>query len=178
MTEPVGGGAELDGHEGVAGRRPVEAVAVGEDVIDHLLAGDLGQVLIDEQPLVVPQRDLSGEQEGNIAVPGVGPMGRRGGEGFQIVFGELVQDPVVEQDVAAVQAGDHHVLVVAGVAEQGGVGAVAVLDPRYVFVHPAAADLQLRADRPVGVLDVEVRAPAWAAAEDGVEIQGGRAGVR
>ena len=47
-----------------------------------------------------------------------------------------------------------------------------------VFVYPAAADLQLRADRPVGVLDVQVRPPARAAAEDRVEVQSGGAGVR
>ena len=40
-----------------------------------------------------------------------------------------------------------------------------------VLVHAAGSDLQLRADRPVRVLDVEVRAESRAAAEHRVEIE-------
>ena len=41
MSEPVGGGAELDRHERVSGRRVVETVAVPEHVRHDLLPGDL-----------------------------------------------------------------------------------------------------------------------------------------
>jgi hypothetical protein len=58
VAEPVGGGAELDRHEGVAWRRVVEPVSVREHVIDDSLAGNLRQVLVDEQPLIVPESDL------------------------------------------------------------------------------------------------------------------------
>ena len=117
MTEPVGGGPELDGHEGVTGGRPVEAVAVGQDLVDRRLAHDLGQVLVHQQPLVVPQGDLTGDEESDVAVGPVAAARRR--EGVEPVAVELVEEPVVEKDVGAVQAGDDDVLVVAGIADNG-----------------------------------------------------------
>ena len=74
------------------------------------------------------------------------------------------QDPVVEQDVGAVQPGDHQVLVVARIAKQRPVGSVAVRHSRHVLVHAAGTDLQRRADRPVGTRCVQVRPRARAAA--------------
>ena len=67
MAEPVGSGTELDGHEGVTPRRLEEAIAVSEHVIDHGLANDLRQMLMDQQPLVVPERYLPGDQVLEIA---------------------------------------------------------------------------------------------------------------
>ena len=58
------------------------------------------------------------------------------------------------------------------------VRAIAVGHPRDVLVHAAAADLQLRPDRPVLVVDVQVRADPGSAAEHGVQIQRRGAGVR
>ena len=75
------------------------------------------------------------------------------------------------------QPGGDEVLVVARVAEERGVGAVAVRDTWDVLVHAARAELQLGSDRPVRVLDVQIRAQSRAAAEHRVQIQRRRAGV-
>ncbi len=79
MPEPVSGRAELDRHECIPGRPVVEAVAALEHIVNHLLPGDLGQVLIDQQPLVMPQRHLPREQERHVItrpVLAVSPSGR------------------------------------------------------------------------------------------------------
>src|SRR4051812_36188140 len=100
----------------------------------------------------------------------------RGRESPEVHPGELVEDPVVEEDVRAVQAGDDHVLVVARIAEDRVVRTVPVLRAGYVLVPPAAADLQFRADRAVGVRLVQVRAEPGATPEDGGEVQHGGTG--
>ena len=74
------------------------------------------------------------------------------------------------------KSGGDDVLVVAWVAEQRGVRAVAVGDAGDVLVHAAGSELQLGSDRPVRVLQVQIRADPWAAAEHRVEIQ--RRGAR
>ena len=94
-----------------------------------------------------------------------------GGKPSQVVLGELVQDAVVEQDVRAVQTGDDHVLVVAGVAEQRPVGAITVRHPWHVLVHAAGAELQLRPHRPIRVLDVQLGPHAGPTAEHRVQIE-------
>ena len=65
------------------------------------------------------------------------------------MLAQLIQHPVVKEDVRAVQARDDHALVVARIAQQRAVGAIAVGDPRDILVHAAGADPQLRSHRPV-----------------------------
>ncbi len=91
---------------------------------------------------------------------------------------ELGQDAVVEQDVGAVQSADDDILIVARVAEQRGVAAVAIGRPGQILMHAAGADFQRRAHRSVGVGHVEIWPDAGAAAEDRVKIERGRARVR
>ena len=62
------------------------------------------------------------------------------------------------------QPRDHHVLVVARIAQHRAVGAIRVRDPGDVLVHPARPDLQLR-DRPVCICHVQVGAEARPATE-------------
>ena len=75
------------------------------------------------------------------------------------------------------QAGDDHVLVVARIAQQRRVGTVPVGHPRDILVNAAGAELELRPDRPVRILHVQVRSHARAAAEHRIEIQGRSTGV-
>jgi hypothetical protein len=144
VAEPVRGRAELDRHERVAARRLVELIAARQHVADHRLPGNLRQVLIDQQPLVVPESDLPGNEELRVALREVCVACRR--ERTQAEAAEVGQDPVVEQDVGAVQPRDHDVLVVARVARQGRVAAISVRHPGHVLVYAASADLQCRPD--------------------------------
>jgi hypothetical protein len=81
VPEAVRRRAELDRHEGVPRRRPVEAVATSQHIVDHGLARDLGKMLVDQQPLVVPKGHLARDQELHIAVaPVAGSSGREAGE--------------------------------------------------------------------------------------------------
>src|SRR5215472_6613379 len=104
MAESVGSRAELDRHERIALWRVVEPVTTGEHVADDSLPGNLRQVFVDEKPLVMPERDLTSDQELRVALRGV--SGTRGRERPQAEVAEVGQDAVVEQDVGAVQAGD------------------------------------------------------------------------
>ena len=149
---------------------------LAQDVVDHRLADDLGKVLVDQQPLVVPQRDLAGDEEREVAVRHGQPPSADG-KPLEVDAAELVDHAVVEQDVGAVQAGDHHVLVVAGIAEQRAVGAVAVRDPGHVLVHAAGTDLELRPDGAVRVRHVEVGTEPGTAAEHRVQVERRRSGV-
>ena len=117
----------------------------------------------------MPQGHLPRDQELHVAV---GPVGVPGGrEAGKVVLGELVQDAVVEEDVPAVQAGDDHVLVVARIAQQRRVAAVRVGHARDILVNAAGAELELRPDRSVRILHVQVRSQARAAAEHRVQIE-------
>ena len=102
----------------------------------------------------------------------------RCGEPAQIKVVEFVQHPVVEEDVRAVKSRNHHVLVVARVAQQRAVGAIAVGHAWDVLVHSARADLQLRSDRAIPVLHVQIGTDPWAAAEHRIEIEGRRPRIR
>ena len=73
------------GRNASPGRGPVEPVAAGQDVADHGLAGDLRKVLVDQQPLVVPERYLAGDQVPQVGVGQVGAAG--GGEAAQAEAG-------------------------------------------------------------------------------------------
>ena len=84
VPEPVGGGAELDRHERLPVPRTVEAIAAPQHLVDHGLTGDLRQVLVDQQPLVMPQRELARDQEPHVAVVPVGVAG--GGKAPQVVL--------------------------------------------------------------------------------------------
>jgi hypothetical protein len=130
-------------------------------------------MLVDEQPLAVPQHHLPGDEVREVPARHAGLLGGR--EAGQV---EVVDHPVVEHDVSAVQAGDHDVLVVARVSENGGVGAVPVGVTRDVLVRTAAADPEFRAHRPVGVAHVQIGSASGAAAEHRIEIQRRRPGVR
>src|SRR5262245_30047966 len=69
VTEPVGGGRELDRHEGLASPvikrkldlRFADLAAAGrvadEDLAEHLFADDATKEVVDDQPLVVPAGD-------------------------------------------------------------------------------------------------------------------------
>ena len=57
MAETVVGALKLDGD--LRHRRPVESAAVAEDVVDHLLANEQRQELVDDHPLVVPGGKLA-----------------------------------------------------------------------------------------------------------------------
>ena len=124
----------------------------------------------------MPQRHQPGHQE--LAVGG-GQLLRAGHRQVpaDIHVAQVGEDPVVEQDVRAVQPGDDDVLVVTRVAEDGRIAAVGVGGARHVFEHPAAADQQLRPGRPVRAGHVQVRAHPGAAAEHRVQVEGGGAGV-
>ena len=75
------------------------------------------------------------------------------------------------------QPADDHALVVARITQQRAVGPVAVADAGNVLMHPAGAELQLRPDRPVRVLHIQVRTDPGAAAEYRIQIQRRRARV-
>ena len=83
------------------------------------------------------------------------------------------------------QSRDHDVLVVARIAQQRAVAAVAVGHPGNVLVRCVVrsrsnhgSDLQLRANRAVAVIDVQVRAQPRAAPEHRIEIERRSARVR
>jgi hypothetical protein len=42
VAEAVGGGAELDRHERIPVRQPIEAAAASQDIVDHVPAALLG----------------------------------------------------------------------------------------------------------------------------------------
>ena len=116
MAETVSGCAELDRHEGVPYGRQVKAVAVPKDVINDILARDLWKVLIDQEPLVVPQSHLASDEELHVGVGEVPRcLGRQVGQ-FQI--GKIAQHTVVKQDVSAVETSYDHVFVVARVPQR------------------------------------------------------------
>jgi hypothetical protein len=134
-----------------------------EHVVDHCLSGDLRQVFIDQQPLIMPERDLAGDEELVVDVGQVRVLGRRVTAQVDVV--QVAQHPVVEQHVRTVQAGDHEIFVVAWVREGRGVGAVTVAGPGHILMHPARTDPQLRADRAIGVRHIQLGADARPAAE-------------
>jgi len=88
VPEPVSGGAELDRQERVARRRPVEPVAAVEYVPDDVGPGDLRQVLVDQEPLVVPQRDLAGNEVPDVEV--LRSASRAAGNGRRLKFASSV----------------------------------------------------------------------------------------
>jgi hypothetical protein len=59
---------------------------VPEHIVNHLLPGDLGQVLIDEQPLVMPQRHLPREQERHVTTRRVLAVSTSGREMTQVML--------------------------------------------------------------------------------------------
>ena len=67
--------------------------------------------------------------------------------------------------------GDDHALVVPGVAQQCRVSPIAIGYAGDVFVHPGGAELELRSDRPVRVLYVEVGPEAGSASEHRVQVE-------
>jgi hypothetical protein len=99
-------------------------------------------------------------------------------ESGEIPLTELVEHAVVEEDVGAVQPGGHQVLVVAGIADQGGVGPVAVGHTGNVLVDSPGADLQPGSHRAVRVGDIENRRDGRSTAEDRVEIERESAAIR
>ncbi len=101
----------------------------------------------------------------------------RGRKDAEVDLVEIVDDAVVEEDVGAVQAGDHHVFVVAGITQERPVGAVAVLNTGHVLVDPARTDLELGPNRPIRVRHVEVGPSTRTAAEHRIEVERGCPGV-
>jgi hypothetical protein len=69
---------------------------------------------------------------------------------------ELIEHPVVEQDVRAVQPRDDHVLVVTRIAKQRAVGAIPVRHARNILLHAAGSDPELRVDGSILVLHVQI----------------------
>jgi hypothetical protein len=113
VPEAVGGHRELDRDKGVVA--PLEVLgAAREHVIDHRLAYRLGQELVEDEPLVMPAHHPLGLGEkllGGVAGPQVGL--------------DVGHHPVVEAHDGQVELGDDEVLVVARVAGDGDVLAVA-----------------------------------------------------
>lgn len=75
-------------------------------------------------------------------------------------------------------ARDDHILIVTRVTHQCGKGPVPVRDAGYVLVDPTRADLQLRPDRPIRIICVQVWTEPRPAPEDRIQIECRGAGVR
>ncbi len=98
VPEAVRPGLELDRNEAFAHSRLVEAAAVPQDVVHHRLSGDLRQELVDDEPVVVPRRQLPRLPKRRAAAVAV--------------FTRPIDRSVVKADERTLQAGDHQVLVV------------------------------------------------------------------
>ncbi len=157
VAESIRAGLELDRDEALAHARLVEATAVPEHVVHHPQTDDLRQVLVQDEPVVVPRRHLP-------------RVGERRGTAVAVVPCP-VDGVVVEQDEGALQPCDHHLLVVARVGDDRGVRPV--VDARQILEEAAEADAQLVPVRRV----VQLRACDGAGAVQGVEVQRRRPGV-
>ena len=99
-------------HVRLTERRRIQAASAPEHIVDHRLPDDLWQELVQRQPLVVPRRELARLREHVRRVDELS------------LFADVVDCAVVEEQERAVKACDHHVLVVAWIAEdRGTVGA-------------------------------------------------------
>jgi hypothetical protein len=148
VPEAVGGHRELDRDKGVVA--PLEVLgAAREHVIDHRLADRLGQELVEDEPLVMPAHHPLGLGEkllGGVAGPQVGL--------------DVGHHPVVEAHDGQVELGDDEVLVVARVAGDGDVLAVA---------GPGRAGSRCRLTPPP--IRGSPRSAAWSVPVDGLVVQ-------
>ena len=161
MAEPVGGGLELDRDKRAAG--PVEPAPAAENVVDQGLADEQRQELVQDHPLVVPDGELAGALE-------------QVGRGLAAIVREPAHDPVVEQQERGVEAGDHQVLVVARIGDDGGqrVGVA-----RQVLEPPPVTNRELGRSVAAAPVEphIELRCLVRPAAIDRIEIEGRRARV-
>jgi tetratricopeptide (TPR) repeat protein len=127
VTEPVRGRLELHRDEPLAHARPVEAAAL-QHVGNQSLPDDQRHELVENDPVVVPRRQLPRLLEGGI---GVAVRARR------------LDCVVVEEDGGALQARDHHGLVVTRVGDDCSVRPVA--RPRQILEDAARVDAELGA---------------------------------
>ena len=156
VAHPVRAGLELDRHERftATGVEPTSAGGVAEqNLVGDLPADEVGEQLVDDDPLVVPGRQSTsfGERVGWIAHT----IGTNGIDGV-----------VVEQQEGALQAGDDHVLVVARIGDD----CLHRRGPREVLEQPSGFETELDpvggvvesviGDRPVAVHRVEVEGRA------------------
>ena len=160
MAEAVGRDRELDGDVGLV-VPGVELAAVGQHVVDHRLAAGPGQELVDHDPLVMPAHqplrlgeDLAGIGQADLGL-------------------HIVDGGVVELEEGELQLRDDQVLVVAGIADDRAVLAVA----RHVELAGRPALLDQKGYAAAGLV-VEMRAAAGPGAVDVVEREARGAEVR
>ena len=91
---------------------PIVLRSAGEDLVDDTGERDGSQVVVDDEPLVVPPGELLGTAEHDV-VPVVVVEPERAPVG-----GDRVHDLVVEPEERGVELGDEEVLVVAKVADE------------------------------------------------------------
>ena len=156
VAHPVRAGLELDRHERFITTRvePTPADGVAEErLVGKLLADNMREELVEDDPLVVPGRQAPslGKRVGWIA----DTSGTNG-----------IDSVVVEQQEGALQAGDDHVLVVARIGDD----CLQCRGPREILEQASGFEAELDpvggvvesliGDRPVAVHRVEVECRA------------------
>ncbi len=155
VTEPIRRRLELHGNEAFAHARPVEKAAVPQHVVHRRLPDDQRQVRVEDDPMVVPCRQLAPLLESGVGVA---------------VDARPIDRVVVEEDERALEAGDHQVLVVARVGDDRRVVRVS----RQILEQASRLDPELR---PVDRL-VQLRSGDRTRPVDGVEVERRRPRVR
>ena len=110
MAEAVCSSRELDGHIRNTLARTVVFGAILEGVVQDGLVNDAGQVVLENDPLVMPADDFSGFLH-NVVTRGIGI--RKG------AAGQIIEDFVVKVDEGGVELRDKEIFIVAGIANKG-----------------------------------------------------------
>ena len=106
VTKAVHRPLELDGHERLPG--PVELPSPGQDVVDARLADEERQELMEDHPLVMPPGEPAGCAEHLVW--------RRA----MVTLLHILHGLVMEEEEGGMEAGEHEVLIIARVGNDGG----------------------------------------------------------